>query len=154
MSNDTETVVIDFARARGNKMPHAAAHRTLTPVAEDDLRLLKFTNPAKWKRLMTEEQATMVVPRAQDPRRLGGRANKLRCSSRRLGPRAGQGVDAVLASARRRGEGSRIDHARAFEQFYKLARGRGAGHGRQARRGPTTPLPPYEVRKPAATTSA
>ncbi|MBK7369148.1 MAG: GreA/GreB family elongation factor [Candidatus Eisenbacteria bacterium] len=145
VSNDTETVVIDFAKGKGHKMPYAAAHRTLTPVAEDDLRLLKFTAPAEVKRLMTEEQATMVVRALKI---LGGSAdaNKLKVFL--------VGSDLVPAKewtpfwrkARAAAEKDpRIDHARAFEQFYQLAP-EGAVVAMSADQ---TPLPPYEVRKPA-----
>lgn len=149
VSNDTETVVIDFAKGKGHKMPYAAAHRTLTPVAEDDLRLLKFTNPAEVKRLMTEEQATMVVRALAI---LGGSAdaNKLKVFL--------VGSDLVPAKewtpfwrkARAAAEKDpRIDHARAFEQFYKLAP-EGAAPATVGRPdADKTPLPPYEVRKPA-----
>src|SRR5262249_3554880 len=33
VSNDTVTVVVDFMKSKGHKMPYAAARRTLTPVA-------------------------------------------------------------------------------------------------------------------------
>lgn len=148
VSNDTETVVIDFAKSKAHKMPYAAARRTLTPVAEDDLRLLKFTSPAEVKRLMLEEQATMVV---RALRILGGSAdaNKLKVFL--------VGSDLVPAKewtpfwrkARAAAEKDpRIDHARAFEQFYKLAPIGAAGAAKPVVSADDTPLPPYEVRKP------
>jgi len=146
VANDTETVVIDFAKSKGHKMPYAAARRTLAPVTDDDLRLLRFTNPGEVTRLIEEEQATMVV---RALRILGGSAdaNKLKVFL--------IGTDLVPAKewtvfwrkARAAAEKDpRIDHARAFEQFYRLApEGKAAIAAAAAADGP---LPPYEVRKP------
>src|SRR5262249_52747941 len=61
VSNDTITIVVDFMKSKGHRMPYAAARRTLTPVAEDDIRLVRFTNPAEVVRLRNEDQAGMVV---------------------------------------------------------------------------------------------
>ncbi len=149
VSNDTETIVIDFAKGKGHKMPYAAARRTLTPVADDDLRLLKFTNPAEVKRLMTEEHATMVV---RALKLIGGSAdaNKLKVflvGSDLVPPKE---WTAFWRKARAAAEKDpRIDHARAFEQFYQLAPegAVAASVGKPA--ADKTPLPPYEVRKPA-----
>ena len=146
VSNDTVTVVIDFAKSRAHKMPYAAARRTLTAVAEDDLRLLKFSNPAEVQRLVAEEQTTMVVRALKI---LGGEAdaNKLKVFL--------VGSDLVSAKewtpfwrkARAAAEKDpRIDHTRAFEQYYKLAP---EGAAIAASKHDRTPLPIYEVRKPA-----
>lgn len=142
VSNDTVTVVIDFAKEKGRKMPYAAARRTLMPVAEDDLRLLRFVNPAEVHRLVAEDQATMVVGALKV---LGGSADANRLKVFLVGS------DLVPAKewtpfwrkARAAAEKDpRIDHARAFEQFYRLA-----PEGSKAP--DATPLPPFEVRKPA-----
>ena len=144
VANDTETIVIDFARSRGHKMPYAAARRTLTPVGEDDLRLLRFTNPQEIKRLVAEEQGTMVV-RALTI--LGGQADATRLKQLLIGH------DLVTAKewttfwrkARAAAEKDpRIDHTRAFEQHYRLA-----PEGPAAPKADDAPLPAYEVRKPA-----
>ncbi len=45
--NDGEHVFIDFAHAKGHRMPYAAARRTLAPVTEDDLRLLRPSRPPR-----------------------------------------------------------------------------------------------------------
>src|SRR5262249_41706776 len=61
VSNDTVTIVVDFMKSKGHKMPYVAARRTLTPVTEDDIRLVRFTNPAEVTRLRTEDQGGMIV---------------------------------------------------------------------------------------------
>ncbi len=144
VSNDTATVVIDFAKSRGHRMPYAAARRTLTAVAEDDLRLLRFSNPAEVRRLVTEEQATMVVRALKI---LGGQADANRLKVFLVGSDlvAAKEWTTFWRKARAAAEKDpRIDHARAFEQHYRLAP-EGAAPARHDR----TPLPLYEVRKPA-----
>jgi len=156
VSNDTVTVVVDFMKSKGHKMPYAAARRTLTPVAEDDIRLMRHTNPAEIQRLRGEDQAGMIVSALKV---LGGSAdaNRLKLFL----------ISADLVPAKdwtvfwRKGKAAsekdpRIDHSRAFEQFYRLAR-----EPRAAAPGPATaaasqphddaPLPAFEVRKPAKT---
>ncbi|HTR97410.1 MAG TPA: GreA/GreB family elongation factor [Candidatus Acidoferrales bacterium] len=145
VSNDTTTVVIDFARSRGHKMPYAAARRTLTPVAEDDLRLLRFSNPAEVKRLALEEQATLVVRALKI---LGGQADANRLKVFLVGSDlvAARDWTVFWRKARAAAEKDpRIDHTRAFEQVYRLAPEGAAGAAGAGR----TPLPSYEVRKPA-----
>lgn len=143
VSNDTETIVVDFTKVKGQKMPYSAARRTLTPVAEDDLRLLRFANPAEVRRLMTEDHGTMVVGALKA---LGGQADanrlKLFLISADLVP--AKDWTAFWRKARPACEKDpRIDHSRAFEQVYRLApAGSAAAAGR-------APLPPLEVRKPA-----
>jgi len=143
LSNDTETVVIDFARSRGHKMPFAAARRTLTPIAEDDLRLLKLTQPDELKRLRGDDPGGMLV-RALAALGGSGDAQKLKVFL--------VGSDLVPAAewtafwrrARAAAEkDARIDHARAFEQHYRLAPEGVAAGGPAAR----TPLPNLEPRK-------
>ncbi len=144
VSNDTTTVVIDFAKSKGHKMPYAAARRTLTAVAEDDLRLLRFSDPAEVKRLVAEEQATMVVRALKI---LGGQADANRLKVFLIGSDlvAAKEWTTFWRKARAAAEKDpRIDHTRAFEQFYKLA-----PEGTAAPKHDRTPLPLYEVRKPA-----
>ncbi|MCC6350328.1 MAG: GreA/GreB family elongation factor [Candidatus Eisenbacteria bacterium] len=144
VSNDTETVVVDFTKVKGQKMPYAAAKRTLTPVAEDDLRLLRFSNPAEVKRLMAEEHGSMVVGALKA---LGGQADanrlKLFLISADLVPARDWTVFWRKAKPACEKD-PRIDHSRAFEQVYRLAP-EGAGAAAAGR----APLPPFEVRKPA-----
>jgi transcription elongation factor GreA len=145
VSNDTQNVVIDFAKSRGHRMPYAAARRTLTPVSEDDLRLLRFSRPDEVRRLVTEEQATMVV---RALRILGGQADANRLKVFLVGSDlvAPKDWTTFWRKARAAAEKDpRIDHARAFEQVYKLAPEGTA----PARLADDTPLPIYEVRKPA-----
>lgn len=142
VSNDTEAVVVDFIKVKGQKMPYAAAKRTLNPVAEDDLRLLRFANPAEVKRLMTEEHGTMVVGALKA---LGGQADANRLKLFLIGSDLVPAKEwtAFWRKAKPACEKDpRIDHSRAFEQVYRLAP-EGAAAGDHA------PLPPYEVRKPA-----
>ena len=144
VSNDTTTVVIDFARSKGHKMPYVAARRTLVAVAEDDLRLLRFSNPEEVRRLMLEDQATMVVRALKI---LSGTADANRLKVFLVGS------DLVPAKewtpfwrkARAAAEKDpRIDHTRAFEQVYQLSPDIAAVATADDR----TPLPSYEVRKP------
>ncbi len=145
VSNDTETVVIDFAKGKGHKMPYAAARRTLSPVAEDDLRLLRFTDPAEVKRLMSDEQATMVIGALKV---LGGQADAARLKVFLIGADLVPAKDWTVfwRKARQACEKDmRIDHSRAFEQHYKLA-----PEGQTTKAAADhAPLPPFEVRKPA-----
>lgn len=156
VSNDTVTIVVDFMKSKGHKMPYVAARRTLTPVAEDDIRLLRYTKPAEIVRMRTEDQAGMIVSALKC---LGGSAdaNRLKLFL----------ISTDLVSAKdwtvfwRKGKTAcekdpRIDHARAFEQFYKLVRERRPEVGGAARPGAESshdvaPLPALEVRKPAKT---
>lgn len=147
VSNDTETVVIDFVKEKGRRMPYAAARRTLAPILEDDVRLLRFSNPGELTRLRLEEHATLIVGALKA---LGGEAdaNRLKMFM----------VSAELVPAKdwtafwRKGKPAcekdpRIDHSRAFEQYYCLAR-EGASKSSVP---DATPLPPFEPRKPART---
>ncbi len=149
VSNDTETVVIDFVKEKGRKMPYAAARRTLAPILEDDVRLLRLSDPAELVRLRNEEHGTLIVGALKA---LGGDADASRLKMFM--------VSAELVPAKewtafwRKGKAAcekdpRIDHARAFEQHYRLAPEGAAPSG--AAMGGTTPLPPFEPRKPART---
>ena len=160
VSNDTVTIMVDFMKSKGHKMPYVAARRTLTPVAEDDIRLIRYTNPAEIVRLRTEDQASMIVSALKC---LGGSAdaNRLKLFL----------ISTDLVSAKdwtvfwRKGKPAcekdpRIDHARAFEQFYKLATAVQVARSVAATAAGTSggdgahddaPLPALEVRKPAKT---
>lgn len=142
VSNDTETIVIDFMKSKGHKMPYAAARRTLTAVAEDDVRLLRFSNPGEVKRLMTEDHGSMVVGALKA---LGGKADANRLKLFLIGSDLVPAKDWTVFWRKAKPaceKDPRIDHSRAFEQVYRLAP-EGAGGGDHA------PLPPFEVRKPA-----
>jgi transcription elongation factor GreA len=144
VSNDTTTVVIDFARSKGHKMPYAAARRTLTAVAEDDLRLLRFSNPDEVKRLMTEDQGTMVVRALKI---LGGQSDANRLKVFLVGSDLVPPKEWTTFWRKARGAAEkdpRIDHSRAFEQVYQLA-----PEGAVRAAADRALLPAYEVRKPA-----
>ena len=161
VSNDTVTIVVDFMKSKGHKMPYVAARRTLTPVAEDDIRLVRFTNPAEVTRLRTEDQAGMIVSALKC---LGGAADanrlKLFLISTDLVPAKEWTVFWRKAKPACEKD-PRIDHARAFEQFYKLAperrfgatgaAGAGGAQGSNVSSNDDAPLPALEVRKPAKT---
>ena len=159
VSNDTVTIVVDFMKSKGHKMPYVAARRTLIPVAEDDIRLVRFTNPAEVTRLRTEDQAGMIVSALKC---LGGSADanrlKLFLIATDLVPAKEWTVFWRKAKPACEKD-PRIDHARAFEQFYRLAPERrfapgAAGAGSAGAAGGESsnddaPLPALEVRKPA-----
>ena len=146
LANDAETVSIDFARSRGHQMPYAAARRTLTPLAEDDLRLVQVADPAAVERMRREEQGEMLV---RALRSLGGEADAARLKVFLVGAGLVPAPEwtAFFRKARAAAERDpRIDHARAFEQHYRLAPAdadRGTAAGAAA-----TPLPPLQPRKP------
>src|SRR5262249_16960018 len=137
---------------------YAAARRTLTPVAEDDIRLVRFTDPAEVVRLRNEDQAGMVVSAL---RGLGGGADANRLKLFLIGTDlvpAKEGAEFWRRAQTAAEEDRGMDHARAFEQYYKLAAERRAAAGAVAggAEGSTTapdsaPLPALEVRKPAKT---
>jgi transcription elongation factor GreA len=158
VSNDTVTIVVDFMKSKGHKMPYVAARRTLTPVTEDDIRLVRYTNPGEVARMRAEDQSAMIVSAL---RVLGGGADanrlKLFLISTDLVPAKDWTVFWRKAKAACEKD-PRIDHARAFEQFYKLAperrftgaAGAGAGEPHDTSHD-DAPLPALEVRKPAKT---
>jgi len=154
-SNDTVTVTVDFMKSRGHKMPYVAARRTLTPVADDDIRLMRFTQPAEIVRMRTEDQAAMIVAALKA---LGGAAdaNRLKLFLISHDLVAPKDWTAFWKKGKAAAEKDpRIDHARAFEQFYKLAPAgkpaRAAGAAGAAEPHVDAPLPALEVRKPAKT---
>lgn len=141
LSNDTESVVIDFLKVKGQKMPYAAARRTLIAVAEDDLRLLRFSNPGEVRRLMTEEHGSMVVGALKA---LGGQADSNRLKLFLIGSDLVPAKDWTVFWRKAKPaceKDPRIDHSRAFEQVYRLA-------PEGVRQEDHAPLPPFEVRKP------
>src|SRR5205814_6881430 len=121
VSDDGENVILDFAHARGHRMPYAAARRTLTPIAEDDLRLLRALKPAEITRLITDEPAE-IIRRALEA--LGGAAEAQKLKVFLVG--SGLIPAGEWTSFWRRGRAAiakspRIDSSRAFEQHYRLA---------------------------------
>ena len=143
-SNDGETVRIDFARSPGHKMPYAAARRSLTPLAEDDLRLLQLTAPAELARLRKEEPGEILV---RALRGLGGSADAQKLKLFLVGHALVPAAEWTAFFRRARAaavQDPRIDHARAFEQHYQLTREDAAGVPRETE----VPLPAIEPRKP------
>jgi transcription elongation GreA/GreB family factor len=161
VANDTITIVVDFMKSKGHKMPYVAARRTLTPVDEDDIRLVRFTKPAEITRMRSEEPAGMIVSALKC---LGGSAdaNRLKLFLISTDLVAAKDWTVFWRKARPACEKDpRIDHARAFEQFYKLAAaqkpgfvpvpGSAASTGSSAGSHDAAPLPALEVRKPPKT---
>jgi transcription elongation factor GreA len=147
-ANDGENVFIDFAHAKHHRMPHAAALRTLAPLAENDLRLIKVADPAALERLVQDEPATVVV-RALEA--LGGAADAARLKMFLVGSSlvAATAWTAFWRKAKSAVEKDpRVDHARAFEQHYRLAPKGAAALDDDA------PLPAIEPRKPVKTNLA
>jgi transcription elongation factor GreA len=146
-ADDGEIVVIDFAQSKAHKMPYAAARRTLIPIADDDLRLLKFTDPGALKKLVAEQHAE-VLWRAL--RGLGGSADAQKLKVFLVGSGLVPAVEwtAFWRKARAAAEkDARIDCSRAFEQHYRVAEQRDAGVV-------DVPLPAFEMRKPIKTNLA
>ena len=144
VANDGETVRIDFAKSSGHKMPYAAARRTLTPLGEDDLRLLHLTAPQELARLRAEEPVEILVRSLHG---LGGAADaqklKVFLVGNGLVP-AGEWTAFFRKAKAAAIKDPRIDHARAFEQHYQLAPKGESGAAREV----DTPLPAIEPRKP------
>ena len=143
-ANDGETVRINFTKSSGHKMPYAAARRTLTPLAEDDLRLLQLTAPQELVRLREEEPGEILV-RALHGLRGAADAQKLKVFlvGHGLVP-AGEWTAFLRRAKAAAVKDPRIDHARAFEQHYQLAPKGEAATARAL----DTPLPALEPRKP------
>ncbi len=142
--NDGETVLIDFAKSRGHKMPYAAARRSLTPLAEDDLRLLHLTAPAELARMRQDDPGGMLVRALQA---IGGSADATKLKVFLVGHALVPPAEWTAFFRRARAaavKDPRIDHARAFEQHYQLAKEGPAGAAREG----DTPLPKLEPRKP------
>jgi transcription elongation factor GreA len=147
-SNDGEEVRIDFAHAKGHRMPYAAARRTLGPIAEDDLRLLRVTDPAALTTLRAEQPAEVV---ARALAALGGAADAQKLKVFLVGSDLVPAAEWTAFWRRARAEAAkhpRIDSSRAFEQHYRLA---AAGPARAA---DDAPLPALEPRKSVKTNLA
>jgi transcription elongation factor GreA len=144
LRNDGDNVVIDFNRSPGHRMPYAAARRTLTPLAEDDLRLMRFTDHAGLERLRKDEPGEFLV---RTLRAIGGDADaqklKLFVVGHGLVP-ANEWTILFRKLKAAAEKDPRIDHARAFEQVYRLA-------PEGSRAAAETPLPAIEPRKPVKT---
>ena len=145
LKNDAETVTIDFPRSPGHRMPYAAARRTLTPIVESDLRLLRFTQPAELERLKKEAPGEVLV-RALEA--MGGEADaqklKLFLVGHGLVP-ANEWTSTFRRLKAAAESDPRIDHGRAFEQHYRLAPPGAAAEAADV------PLPGLEPRKPVKT---
>jgi len=141
VQNDGEKVIIDFTRSPGHRMPYAAARRSLTPLEEDDLRLLRFTDPAGLEKLRKEDPGGLL---ARALRALNGEADaqklKLFMVGHGLVP-AAEWTTTFRKLKAAAEKDPRIDHARAFEQVYRLA-----PEGAQ-RQETDAPLPALEPRK-------
>ncbi len=145
-ANDGDDVRIDFGPRKGHRMPYAAARRTLTPIAEDDLRLLRVNEPARLARLRAEEPAVIL---ARALRSLGGSADAQRLKQFLVGSDLVPAAEWNVFWRRARAEAAkdaRIDNSRAFEQQFRLASPEG-----EARADDDAPLPALEPRKPVKT---
>ena len=142
--NDGENVLIDFARSKNHRMPFAAAQRTLTPIADDDLRLVRATDEPALRRLFIDEPATVIL-RALSA--LGGEADASRLKMFLVGADLIPTKDWTPWWRKTRPaveKDPRIDSSRAFEQRYKVALAGAA----LAAAGDDAPLPSLEPRKP------
>ncbi|OGF14212.1 MAG: hypothetical protein A2W00_14050 [Candidatus Eisenbacteria bacterium RBG_16_71_46] len=142
-SNDGSEVLMDFAHARGHRMPYEAARRSLARILEDDLRLLRITSPQRMPQLRAEDPGEVLV---RALRALGGAGDAQRLKVFLVGSDlvpAGE-WNSFWRRARAAAEKDpRIDSARAFEQNYRLAPGDvTAGEAE-------IPLPAIEPRKSA-----
>ena len=145
-ADDAETVAIDFAHARGHRMPYAAARRSLTPIDDDDPRLLKVTDPAALVRLRTEEPAELLW---RTLRALGGEASAQKLKVFMVGSdlvASGEWTTFWRKARSAADKDPRIDCSRAFEQHYRVA---GPGEAEAG-----SPLPALEPRKPVKTNLA
>jgi transcription elongation factor GreA len=146
-ADDGDNVVLDFARSRGHRMPYAAARRSLVPMEEDDLRLLKLTDPRAIARLRTEEPAEML---ARALRAIGGSGDAQRLKVFLVGSDLVpiKEWNAFWRQARAAAPSHpRLDASRAFEQTFRL---RAADEAAPTEESPAeAPLPLIEVRKPA-----
>ncbi|TMQ58625.1 MAG: hypothetical protein E6K72_02395 [Candidatus Eisenbacteria bacterium] len=145
-ADDGEDVRIDFGARKGHRMPYAAARRTLTPIAEDDLRLLRASDTSALARLRAEDPVG-VLARALGA--LGGSADATRLKLFLVGADL---VPAAEWNAFWRGaraaaaKDARIDASRSFEQQFRLALPEGATRPEEE-----VPLPALEPRKPVKT---
>jgi len=140
VQNDGDKVIIDFTRSPGHRMPYAAARRSLTPLEEDDLRLLRFTDPAGLEKLRKEEPGTFLT-RALHA--LNGEADAQKLKLFMVGHGLVPATEWTTTFRKLKAAAEkdpRIDHARAFEQVYRLA-------PEGARQELDAPLPALEPRK-------
>jgi len=144
-SNDGENVFIDFAHSKNHRMPFAAAQRTLAPIADDDLRLLRVTDAAGLRLLLVEEPATAIL-RALAA--LGGEADAAKLRMFMVGAELVPAKDWTPFWRKARPaveKDPRVDSSRAFEQRYRVAL---TGAAMAAGGGDAAPLPALEPRKP------
>ena len=143
--NDGENVLIDFAKSKGHRMPFAAAQRTLSPISDDDLRLLKATDPPGLAKLVAEEPATVIL---RGLAAMGGEAEVNKLKMFLVGSDLIGAKDWTAFWRKAKGlveKDVRIDSSRAFEQKYRVAlTGAASAAGSDA-----APLPGLEPRKPA-----
>ena len=145
-ANDGEEVRIDFGARKGHRMPYAAARRTLTPIGEDDLRLMRSSDPPALAKLRAEDPVAVV---ARALRALGGSADATRLKLFLVGSDLVPAAEwntfwkrARVAAAK----DARIDASRSFEHQFRLA-----AAGGEARGDEELPLPAIEPRKPVKT---
>lgn len=142
VSDDGETVVIDFPKSRGHKMPYAAAKRTLVTVEETDLRLLLLNDRPELERLRTEAQGEVLV-RALHAMGGKGDAQALKVFLVGYGLVPANEWTGFFRKAKSAAEKDpRIDHSRAFQNEWALAK-EGATDAESE-----VTLPPLEPRKP------
>lgn len=144
VSNDGETLAIDFAHGKAHRMPYAAAKRTLSPIAADDLRLLLVNGKEQLAKLRAE-QPTEVVVRALQA--IGGSADAQKLKVFLVGSQLVPATEWTAFWRKARGAAEkdpRIDTSRAFEQHYGLAT---APDPKKAGEAPIPPLPSLELRK-------
>jgi transcription elongation factor GreA len=142
LSNDAEVVVLDFAKSRAHRMPYTAARRTLSPLLEDDPRLLLLTDPAELQRLRADEPGELLV---RSLHAVGGSADAQKLKVFMVGTQLIAPAEWTAYWRRARGAAEkdpRIDHGRAFEQHYRLAPA-----GEIPRAAADAPLPNLEPRK-------
>ena len=144
--DDGEAVMLDFAHSRGHRMPYAAARRSLTPIAEDDLRLLSAHRPDELKRLRADDPA-QIIRRALSA--MGGSADAQRLKVFLVGSQLVPAADWTSFWRKAKAAVDKdpaIDSARAFEQHYRLAPAR-----KPTDVAAVPPLPALEPRKPVKT---
>jgi len=145
-ANDGEEVRIDFGARKGHRMPYAAARRTLTPIAEDDLRLLRASNPAALAKMRADDPVGVL---ARGLGALGGSADATRLKLFLVGADLVPATEwnAYWRTTRAAAaKDARIDASRSFEQQFRLA-----SHAGSAPAAEESPLPALEPRKPAKT---
>src|SRR5439155_13833586 len=137
-----ETVWIDFARSKDDRMPIAAARRSLTALADDDLRLLAVGDPDELARLRAQAPAEVML---RALKALGGAGDATKLKVFLVGSQLVPAKDWNVFWRKARAAADkdpRIDSARAFEQSYRVAP---EGALVQVDSGP---LPSLEPRKP------